>query len=60
MWVVILFDQEEDTPSDAVLEVYGRFRSKSEAESWADNKWNEMSEEEQEFRAYTIEALCSI
>lgn len=57
MWVVILFDNEENTPSDSVLEVYGMFESKSGAEMWAEEKWNKMSEEKQEFRGLAVEAI---
>jgi hypothetical protein len=57
MWVVILFDNEEDTPSDSVLEVYGIFESKGGAEIWANEKWAAMPKEKQEFRGLTVEAV---
>lgn len=59
LWIVILFDQEEDTPSDSVLEVYGPFESKAGADCWADEKWAEIPKKEQEFRGLAVEAVSS-
>jgi len=59
-WIVILFDEEENTPSDSVLEVFGPFKSSDEAEAWSDDYWSKMSTEMQEFRGLTAHSICPI
>jgi hypothetical protein len=48
--VVIEFDKEEPDQDQCVLGVYGPFESSKAAEQWAEDKWEKLGEEQQEFR----------
>ncbi len=58
-WVVLEFDEEENTPSDSIIGVYGPFASEIVAKTWAGDKWCELSEEQQEFRGFSVEPLLA-
>ena len=58
-WVAILVDTEEQNPVLAIMQVYGPFKSESEAKDWSDCAYDGIPEDVREFRDFAIESMES-
>lgn len=56
-WVVMLFDEEEMHSSSSVMATYGPFDSEIIAQTWANERWGEMSDIHQECFGFSVSAI---